>query len=237
MHDTPHRLVARARDVFMQTEVRQLSRFVPDGATVADVGSGDGSFAVLLKSHGFNPLAVDVFAPSSWSISQIPYAQYDPASAGSEILPTDAAVDAVVMRHVLEHVLDPAATLRQFAAREVQSMFVVVPNVDSRLARRFGSDWYYWDPPRHITFFAPKTLTSLADMAGYAVADLTTVGLDELVTSAHRHLLLRGIEAPESSLRKLAVAATRPLGMLATASSAVVAPFGSATIKAVLQLK
>jgi hypothetical protein len=233
MHSTPPVIVQKARDVAMRGEVSRLLKFVPAGSRVADIGAGDGSLAEVMLRMGLDPLAVDIFPSESWKHSGIDYLQYDPAADPAEIFANTRGVYAVTMRHVLEHVLEPVDMLSTFAKQGIEVVSVVVPNIESRLAKAQGADWYYWDPPRHLSFFSPSTLTTVADRAGYEVADLKLVGLDELVTARHRAALLDSIN--RGRRHDALVRATRPTGVLASFSSAMVAPVGRATIKAILR--
>jgi hypothetical protein len=235
MHQRPSAVVTKARDVIMGAEVKRLTRFVNKGSTVADIGAGDGSLVSVMRQQGFAPIGADIYEPAQWRHSDIPYVQYDPVAPFSTALPDDLHVEAVTMRHVLEHVPEPREALGDLAGRGVNYVFIVVPNLGSRLASRLGSYWYFWDPPRHITFFTPATLSSLASRAGYDIVDLTLVGLDEVVTSLHRMLLLRNLDSNHRPVPPALITATRPTGLIASAASALVAPLGTATIKAVLK--
>lgn len=234
MHQSPPVVVQKARDFAMRAEIRRLARHVPPGAVIADIGAGDGSLVSVLQAHGFAPLAVDIFPAASWTRPDIPYAQYDPAAPLSDLLADTEGIEAVTMRHVLEHVMEPRDFLARLADIGVDTVAVIVPNIDSRLAKRQGTNWYYWDPPRHLTFFSPKTLQDTADRAGYDVAELDLGGLDEVVTALHRRELLAAKDRGGSGYSRLA-RITRPTGLLASASSAVAAPLGRATIRAVLK--
>jgi len=72
--------------------------------------------------------------------------------------------DAVTMRHSLEHVHSPRAVLR--AAWEVLRrgglLVVIVPNFASWSFRHFQHDWQPLELPRHLTHFAPQTLSAMA---------------------------------------------------------------------------
>lgn len=233
MHSAPPSIVRKARNVAMRGEVSRLLKFVPAGSRVADIGAGDGSLVEVMRQLGLDALAVDIYPAGNWKHSDIPYQQYDPAADPAEIFANTPGVHAVTMRHVLEHVLDPVDMLATFAAQGIEVVSVVVPNIESRLAKAQGTDWYYWDPPRHLSFFSPSTLTTVAKRGGYEVAEAKLIGLDELVTARHRAALLDSLNSGRR--HDALVRATRPTGVLASFSSAVVAPLGRATIKAILK--
>jgi Methyltransferase domain len=233
MHGEPSRLVARARSVLMRSEVRRLALHLPSPAAVLDFGAGDGVLTRVLVSSGYQAQAADIYPPEQWRLHDVRYHQYPPFLHPGTLLNETGPVDAVILRHVLEHILQPRDLLNQMLDR-IPFIFAIVPNLDTRLAGMLGEYWYYWDPPRHLTFFTPKTLVSLAQGAGYDVVDLQLAGLDELVTSAYRWLLLRHVRRTGRSAHSRVAYWLRPTGLLASGSSAAAAITGRTTIRAVL---
>ena len=231
MHQEPGRLFAALRDRRIASDVRPLLERLRVGDGVADLGTGDGSVARHLHRRGMRAVGFDVFGPESWPHAGIPYRTLDlaagaPSPAG---LRSAGPLRGAVMRHVLEHVHRPAEVLGALREAGVEHVLVIVPNAGSRLARRFGNRWYYWDPPRHLTFFEPGTLATCAAAAGFRVGFSRTYGLDELATSAHRALLLRG-----GARARRAAAVLRPTGLVAGGLSVLSAPVLDSVVHAVL---
>jgi len=77
---------------------------------------------------------------------------------------------------VIEHLLDPIATLIECAAclRPGGKLVIATPNTASRGHRHFGRSWLHLDPPRHINLFNAGTLTEVARRAGFRVASVTS---------------------------------------------------------------
>lgn len=88
----------------------------------------------------------------------------------------DRSYELVVLQHVLEHVPDPVAVLRRISALLARDGRAVLffPNSQSLGARCFGSDWYEWDPPRHLCFPSLGALGLLARRAGLVVLRAST---------------------------------------------------------------
>jgi 2-polyprenyl-3-methyl-5-hydroxy-6-metoxy-1,4-benzoquinol methylase len=74
-----------------------------------------------------------------------------------------ASFDAVTLSHVIEHVDDPRALLREcrrlLAPRG--TLFIETPNAGSWLHARLGRHWRGLEPPRHLQVFTPASLARL----------------------------------------------------------------------------
>jgi GT2 family glycosyltransferase/SAM-dependent methyltransferase len=77
--------------------------------------------------------------------------------------------DAIVMNHVIEHVVDPVRFLRTCLQmlRPGGTLICVTPNASSWGHRAFGVDWMALDPPRHLTLFTLSSLQTAAKLAGH----------------------------------------------------------------------
>ena len=133
-----------------------------------DFGCGSGSFLWRMHQQGWEVIGVD----SSESAVQRVRLEFGlPAMVGS--LPHEylkpGTFDTITMWQSLEHVHQPLEVLR--AARNLLApggkLVLAVPNIDSLPFRWFGQAWNALDLPRHLTHFAPWTLTLLLHRAGF----------------------------------------------------------------------
>jgi SAM-dependent methyltransferase len=140
------------------------------GASVVDIGCGDGSMIAILSQRGFRMTGVERDARSVSLRDQAAQVFEGSAEALPAQLPR-AGFDAVMFRHVLEHLVDPVAAMRAAAAllKPGGLLFAEVPNNESATALELGLSWEHMDVPRHINFFSATTLLAAARRAGLAV--------------------------------------------------------------------
>jgi SAM-dependent methyltransferase len=111
----------------------------PDPLRVVEIGCGDGSLLLALADV-WRDAAFDGFelSPPAIDIARgrgIPRAGRLEAFDGARVPADDRSYDLAVLSHVLEHVPDPAALLRE-AARVAARVLVEVPLEDNRSAAR-----------------------------------------------------------------------------------------------------
>ncbi len=83
------------------------------------------------------------------------------------------------LNHSLEHLPDPAGSLRQAAGllREGGVVAVAVPNFACWQRRVFGSRWFQLDLPRHLQHLEAPTLAALFVRAGLRPLSHTTASM------------------------------------------------------------
>jgi 2-polyprenyl-3-methyl-5-hydroxy-6-metoxy-1,4-benzoquinol methylase len=89
---------------------------------------------------------------------------------------TDQRFDMVFMSHVIEHVLDPVATIEKIASllKPGGVLYIETPNVGSLDARVWRRNWGLLHYPRHLYLFDRKTVRRLLERGGLAVEDVSS---------------------------------------------------------------
>jgi SAM-dependent methyltransferase len=129
---------------------------------ILDVGCGSGALLRTMAAVGYRKLTgVD------------PFLDRDRAVDGVRLLrrtvdQLDETFDFVMMHHALEHVPDPARTLRALRDRLEPGgwCLVRVPVARSAALRRYGDRWVQLDAPRHLVIPAADALERLARRCG-----------------------------------------------------------------------
>ena len=186
------------------------------GGRLLDVGSGRGDLGLVLAERGWRVAGLEPSADAcDEARSRGVATECGTLESSAETLEGD--YDAVVFQHSLEHVAEPARDLATALelVRPGGLLIVSVPNFGSSQARRFTTDWFHLDLPRHRTHFTPRGLEILLRRSGF---EGTTISTSSSADGLPMSLLYRrfGRRRPQSGLGRYltiaAVLAASPLG-------------------------
>ena len=147
------------------------------GGTILDIGTNIGTMLKVAKDAGwivrgveFNHDAVK-YGNEHFGVNiedrDFTKAQYEPES-----------FDVVTMNDVIEHVIDPVATLKEVhrILKKDGILFMTTPNIGTLMAKLTGKSWLHLKPNEHLTYFAPKTMRTLLEKSGFDLAHLQSIG-------------------------------------------------------------
>jgi 2-polyprenyl-3-methyl-5-hydroxy-6-metoxy-1,4-benzoquinol methylase len=161
------RAESEARAMFLQAQ--------RPGASLLDVGCGDGAKLIHMRDLGWDVEGVD----TDRLAVELARARNLVARVGTlaEQRYPDGRFDAVHMSHVIEHVHDPVALLAEChrILKPDGVLVVLTPNLSGWGHAKFRSDWRGLEPPRHLHLFAPKSLASTLRLAGFESATIRSV--------------------------------------------------------------
>jgi SAM-dependent methyltransferase len=135
--------------------------------SVLDIGCGPGFLLREFRDRGWEVHGTE-FSPQSAAhardVLQLPI------SVGeiSDLKFQDNSFDAIVMWHVLEHMIDPQSTVAHVARllRPGGVFLCAVPNFGSTEARFARDKWFHLDVPRHLNHFTIPALRALLTKHG-----------------------------------------------------------------------
>jgi SAM-dependent methyltransferase len=140
-----------------------------------DVGCGDGSFLVLMRSLGWQVAGIEP-SPAAAKVARERHGLDVSVGNIEEVVLPEAAYDAVTMQHVIEHVHEPISVLKatHAALKPDGVLSIRTPNLDSLGHKRFRDMWMHMDPPRHLRLFVPSTLSPCVERSGFTILDVHT---------------------------------------------------------------
>lgn len=141
-----------------------------NAARILDVGCGSGMLVYELSLvSSAQVVGVDPFASATRTFD-----------TGARIVKQDLSevsgqFDVVMFHHSLEHVPDPAQSLRDAQDRLSPggAILVRMPTVSSAAFERYGSNWVQFDAPRHVTIFSRPGFAQLVQAEGLRVESIT----------------------------------------------------------------
>ncbi len=144
------------------------------GGRLLDVGCNEGRGLVLYRRGGFKPEGLELNSRAAEVARRRGFMVYESDLAA---LQPSLPFDRLVMSNVLEHMLDPRATLAEVGRLLVRGgeVWISLPNRRSWLRSLFGRAWINWHVPFHITHFDRDTLSRLLAETGFAVVEVRNV--------------------------------------------------------------
>lgn len=151
------------------------SMWIPEngcGKRALELGCADGSFLERLREQGLECVGVEPAAEPAGRARQRGF-EVHIGTLESGLFPP-GTFDYVFCWMVLEHLHDPAVTLRTIheILKDQGLLVFSVPNFGAWEARVFGRFWYALDAPRHLQQFRPASLRRLMTDCGFEVRQI-----------------------------------------------------------------
>jgi 2-polyprenyl-3-methyl-5-hydroxy-6-metoxy-1,4-benzoquinol methylase len=154
----------------LRQKIDKLMRGLPkysSGKKLLDVGFGNGAFLELAKGAGWEVYGVDFDAIVVKSARARGFdVRLGDIDAFSDM---PGYFDFITLSHVIEHVHDPRAVVKQInrLLKPGGRVWIETPNFESYSHQRFGSNWRGLEPPRHLVLFNWSALEELLMEEGF----------------------------------------------------------------------
>ena len=135
--------------------------------TFLDLGCGNGDLVRAMHDYGWDAVGVDL-DPAAVQFARKRGLDVRLGSLADQGYPSDT-FDAIILSHSIEHVSDPILILKEChrILKTGGRLILATPHVDSWFHRKFGQNWFYLDPPRHLHLFGMGTLAEVVRRAGF----------------------------------------------------------------------
>jgi len=166
--------IERAISLLSALKWKRLSPLVHGGDRMLDIGCGRGTMLKLARESDVEAWGIERQSPVGHRVPGILYQSLP------ECHFPDRHFDLVILWHVLEHLPDPAATLREIQRilKPGGWLSVAVPNYGGAQAAASGAHWFHLDLPRHFWHFRPSSLEALLVSTGFHVSGYRTFSFE-----------------------------------------------------------
>lgn len=180
--------------------------YVADGHLL-DVGTGGGKYLLAMQAVGWHPQGVEFNEQAVRTCREAGLEVFQGELSDADL--ADNSFDLVTARHVLEHIADPVAFVRDiFRIVKPGGMMVLKTPNSLALGRKwFGLDWYANDVPRHLVLYSPANIRLLAERQGFREEVSRTFSTPKIVLNSWDYR--RGNPSETSKRKKLRRMAAR----------------------------
>ena len=141
-----------------------------------EVGCGSGKILSRMQNFGWQVTGTDFDDNAVMAARSRDLDVRSGTLAAQNFAP--ASFDAIVLKHVLEHVPEPVAELAlcNHLLKPGGKLIVMTPNLAGLGHDRWQRHWRGLEPPRHLQIFTPPALRTALINGGLSVQELSTTG-------------------------------------------------------------
>lgn len=147
--------------------IRHLPATKP-GGRLLDIGCGNGNFLRIASGLGYDVTGLET-DPSAVQVARsLGFDVVDGALPDTGL--EAGTFDSVTLNHVLEHLHDPVAGIREIyrLLKGSGRFWLQLPNIDARGHALYGPAWRGLEPPRHLVLPSLGTLEERLKSTGFS---------------------------------------------------------------------
>jgi len=150
---------------------------------VLDIGCGTGAFLQTMKEADWQITGLEPDEVARAKATEL--YNIHPQEPGKLFELPAASFNAITMWHVLEHVHELHAYIKQIADLLAVNgkLFIAVPNYTSKDAAIYAAFWAAYDVPRHLYHFSPQSMEKLLSMHGLKLTSVKPMWFDSFYVS------------------------------------------------------
>ena len=150
---------------------------------ILDIGCGTGAFLNTMKTAGWGITGLEPDDTARNKAAEL--YNIDPQSPEKLFTLKPASYHAITMWHVLEHVHELHAYIKQLAhlITPQGKIFIAVPNYTSKDAFIYKENWAAYDVPRHLYHFSPASMEQLLSMYNLKLTAVKPMWYDSFYVS------------------------------------------------------
>lgn len=150
---------------------------------ILDIGCGTGAFLNAMKEGGWKITGLEPDTVAR--VKAVKLYGIQPQESEKLFELKQGTYDAITMWHVLEHVHQLHAYIKQMTGllKPGGKLFIAVPNYTSKDAAVYDGHWAAYDVPRHLYHFSPQSMEKLLSLHGLKLAALKPMWFDSFYVS------------------------------------------------------
>ena len=151
--------------------------------SILDIGCGTGAFLQTMQAADWSITGLEPDAVARTKAAELYNIQ--PQEPGRLFELPAASFNAITMWHVLEHVHELHAYIKQIANLLAANgkAFIAVPNYTSKDADIYKAYWAAYDVPRHLYHFSPQSMEKLLSIHGLKLTAVKPMWFDSFYVS------------------------------------------------------
>ena len=151
-------------------QLAMIEQKIPKGASILEIGGGEGIFLKLVKDRGYD---VELVEPSVSASKRAATRGLHVKNNYIENVTFDKKFSLVFLSHVLEHIEDPLSAIDRIKKLlKPQGCFLLTQtNFNGFMPRLLQSKWYAWVPDQHFSHFSLAGLKYMARRSSLNVLD------------------------------------------------------------------
>jgi len=183
----PHREIKGFKSWF-DGAGRSTFRWIPCNVRILDIGCGFGESLGYHTARGCDVYGIEVDQNIQRVADKFGYkvrvGLFDPELYQSSFF------DYVTMDQVIEHIINPVATLQGISQvlKHGGTLIISTPNANGWGAKIFGRKWINWHIPYHTQFFSEESMSLAAEKAGLQLEEVKTITSSEWLLYQWIHL-------------------------------------------------
>lgn len=168
------------KQIALKNKLDLINSFQPSKGRILDIGAGTGDFLLTAQENGWQTIGVEP-SPRAKGIAIKKGISFVDDTKELE----SHSFDTITMWHVLEHVPDLDAQIKELKRllKQNGTLIIAVPNYKSFDAKHYGAFWAAYDVPIHFWHFSKKSIQLLFTKEGMKLQKVLPMKFDSFYVS------------------------------------------------------
>lgn len=168
------------KQIALKNKLDLINSFQPSKGRILDIGAGTGDFLLIAQENGWQTIGVEP-SPRAKGIAIKKGISFVDDTMELE----SHSFDTITMWHVLEHVPDLDAQIKELKRllKQNGTLIIAVPNYKSFDAKHYGAFWAAYDVPIHFWHFSKRAIQLLFAKEGMKLQKVLPMKFDSFYVS------------------------------------------------------